>query len=105
MLALVRTYQAFGVHGGARPDPRAYYADPANSLAAAKNAFNIVLTLISDAIIVSACADSSAPRPAFWTLPLSHAVVIRSRWYRARGPVRLRALMPASPSGISASSS
>ncbi|RDX40759.1 hypothetical protein OH76DRAFT_1423508 [Lentinus brumalis] len=52
VLALVRTYQAFAVHGGQRPDPTAYYADPANPLAAAKNSFNIVLTLISDVIIV-----------------------------------------------------
>ncbi len=54
VLALVRTYQAFAVHGGQRPDPTAYYADPANPLAAAKNSFNIVLTLISDVIIVRA---------------------------------------------------
>ena len=53
MLALVRTYEAFGVHGHQRPDPTAYFADPANPLAAAKNSFNIILTLISDAIIVS----------------------------------------------------
>ena len=53
VLALVRTYQAFGVHGGARPDPEGFFADPANPLAAAKNSFNIILTLISDAIIVS----------------------------------------------------
>ncbi|KAI0716401.1 hypothetical protein C8Q76DRAFT_616247 [Earliella scabrosa] len=52
VLALVRTYQAFGVHGGARPDPEGFFADPANPLAAAKNSFNIILTLISDAIIV-----------------------------------------------------
>ncbi|RPD55942.1 hypothetical protein L226DRAFT_570424 [Lentinus tigrinus ALCF2SS1-7] len=52
VLALVRTYQAFAVHGNVRPDPTAYYADPANSLAAAKNSFNVVLTLISDVIIV-----------------------------------------------------
>ncbi|KAI0720817.1 hypothetical protein C8T65DRAFT_632908 [Cerioporus squamosus] len=52
VLALIRTYQAFAVHGGQRPDPTAYYADPANPLAAAKNSFNIVLTLISDVIIV-----------------------------------------------------
>ncbi|KAI0739175.1 hypothetical protein C8Q80DRAFT_1275327 [Daedaleopsis nitida] len=61
VLALTRTYQAFGVHGGVRPDPTAYYADPANSLAAAKNSFNIVLTLISDAIIVSAIGFHGAP--------------------------------------------
>ncbi|KAI0716399.1 hypothetical protein C8Q76DRAFT_405730 [Earliella scabrosa] len=52
VLALVRTYEAFGVHGHQRPDPTAYFADPANPLAAAKNSFNIILTLISDAIIV-----------------------------------------------------
>lgn len=49
----MRTYQAFGVHGGTQPDPQGYYADPGNPLSAGKNSFNIILTLISDAIIVS----------------------------------------------------
>ena len=62
MLALVRTYQAFAVHGSARPDPTAYYADPANPLAAAKNSFNVVLTLISDVIIVRVPAFIPAHR-------------------------------------------
>ncbi|KAI0716356.1 hypothetical protein C8Q76DRAFT_794677 [Earliella scabrosa] len=52
VLALIRTYQAFGVHEGRPPDPTAYYADPTTKLAIAKNTFNILMTLLFDIIIV-----------------------------------------------------
>ncbi|KAI0716354.1 hypothetical protein C8Q76DRAFT_794675 [Earliella scabrosa] len=52
VLALVRTYQAFGVHDGRQPDPTAFYMDPTTQLSLGKNSFNVVLTLISDIIIV-----------------------------------------------------
>ncbi|RPD75379.1 hypothetical protein L226DRAFT_612450 [Lentinus tigrinus ALCF2SS1-7] len=52
VLALVRTYQAFGVPLGGRPDPGAFYANPATKLSLAKNSFNVILTFLSDIIIV-----------------------------------------------------
>ncbi len=76
VLALVRTYQAFAVHGGQRPDPTAYYADPANPLAAAKNSFNIVLTLISDVIIVRASLPSRPPLTT-WSMKIAHTTTLR----------------------------
>lgn len=53
MVAIVRTYQGYAVTGTERPNPAAVYADPSSTLSLLKNAMNIVVAIISDAIIVS----------------------------------------------------
>lgn len=53
MVAIIRTYQGYAVTGTERPNPAAVYADPSSTLSLLKNAMNIVVAIISDAIIVS----------------------------------------------------
>ncbi|EIW55361.1 uncharacterized protein TRAVEDRAFT_74190 [Trametes versicolor FP-101664 SS1] len=52
VVAIVRTYQGYAVTGTERPNPAAVYADPSSTLSLLKNAMNIVVAIISDAIIV-----------------------------------------------------
>ncbi|KAJ8464052.1 hypothetical protein ONZ51_g9847 [Trametes cubensis] len=52
VVGFIRTYQGYSVHGTERPDPEALYADPSSTLSLLKNAMNIVVAIISDAIIV-----------------------------------------------------
>lgn len=48
-----RGYHAFSVKGKMLPNPSLFYADPATPESLVKNALNIIVALISDAIIVS----------------------------------------------------
>ncbi|EIW55370.1 uncharacterized protein TRAVEDRAFT_51493 [Trametes versicolor FP-101664 SS1] len=52
VVAIIRTYQGYAVTGTERPNPAAVYADPSSTLSLLKNAMNIVVAIISDAIIV-----------------------------------------------------
>lgn len=51
-----RGYHAFSVKGKELPNPSLFYADPATPESLVKNALNVIVALISDAIIVSRIA-------------------------------------------------
>ncbi|KAL1946352.1 hypothetical protein VTO73DRAFT_15479 [Trametes versicolor] len=52
-LTMIRTFAAFTAHGGGKlPDPDRYYASPATPIGLAKNALGVVMSVISDVIIV-----------------------------------------------------
>lgn len=51
-----RGYHAFSVKGKMLPNPSLFYADPATPESLVKNALNVIVALISDAIIVSRIA-------------------------------------------------
>ncbi|KAL1946350.1 hypothetical protein VTO73DRAFT_15477 [Trametes versicolor] len=51
-LAMRRSYSAFTAHGQGLPNPEMFYANPATPMGLTKNAFETIMSIISDIIIV-----------------------------------------------------
>ncbi|KAI0630962.1 hypothetical protein C8Q77DRAFT_1062410 [Trametes polyzona] len=52
VFAMIRAYQAFAPHGHGPPDPERYYENTSTPLCLIKNSLEIVMSIVSDLIIV-----------------------------------------------------